>query len=172
MSIKITFGVGYFALNGAKYPKGHYLVQGDSDTLNIYSTDGNLVVSSKRENFVDSLDAPFATMNDLLAEFDSAFSLGGSDGFGVTRESNTVIFDGNYVIGNAAPRTGNLLFDFTNARLLSETMMIHQDGAAFTFPAEAVILTGSASTTVPNYIYMKIVNTAIGSQKVHVRIYQ
>lgn len=87
-------------------------------------------------------------------------------------ESNTILFDKDYVIGNAAPRTGNVLFDFTGAKLGSSTMMIHADASAFTLPAESVILSGTASDTVTNYIYFLLVNTASGAEKVHVTISQ
>jgi hypothetical protein len=69
------------------------------------------------------------------------------------RENNTVLFDQNYIIGNAAARTGNILFDFTGAKLGAWTEMKHEDASAFTFPAEAVLMFASAdiSTTVANY---------------------
>lgn len=70
------------------------------------------------------------------------------------RENNTVLFDDDYVTGiNAAARTGNILFDFTGAKLGATTVMRHQGAGAFTFPAEADLMFDSAdiSTTVPNY---------------------
>jgi len=71
----------------------------------------------------------------------------------VERENNTVLFDKNYLIGNASPRTGNILFDFTNARRGTVTRMLHQDASAFTFPAEAVILSGDYDDADLNYIW-------------------
>jgi len=71
----------------------------------------------------------------------------------VERENNTVLFDKNYLIGNASPRTGNILFDFTNARRGTVTRMLHQDSNAFTFPAEAVILSGDYDDADLNYIW-------------------
>lgn len=69
------------------------------------------------------------------------------------RASNTVLFDKNYVIGNAAARTGNILFDFTGAKLGAWTEMKHQSASAFTFPSTALLMFDSAdiSTTVANY---------------------
>jgi hypothetical protein len=69
------------------------------------------------------------------------------------RENNTVLFDKNYIIGNAGARTGNILFDFTGAKLGAWTEMKHLDAGMFTFPAEAVLMFDSddISTTVNNY---------------------
>jgi hypothetical protein len=75
---------------------------------------------------------------------------------GVERENNTVLFDKDYVIGNAGARTGNILFDFTGARLMSVTRMIHNHSTAPTFPAEAVILSGNYQLNENNYIYFII----------------
>jgi hypothetical protein len=71
----------------------------------------------------------------------------------VERENNTVLFDKNYIIGNAAARTGNILFDFTGAKLGAWTEMRHADASAFTFPAEAKLMFDSAdiSTTDDNF---------------------
>lgn len=54
------------------------------------------------------------------------------------RESNTVLFDNDYIIGNASARTGNILFDFTGAKLGATTWMTHNDSSAFTFPSEGI----------------------------------
>jgi hypothetical protein len=69
------------------------------------------------------------------------------------RANNTVLFDKNYIIGNAGARTGNILFDFTGAKLGAWTEMKHLDAGMFTFPAEAVLMFDSAdiSTTDDNY---------------------
>jgi len=86
------------------------------------------------------------------------------------RESNTVLFDDDYVTGiNAAARTGNILFDFTGAKLGATTVMKHEDASAFTFPAEADLMFDSAdiSTTVANYFLFSIVKTD-ATQIVHV----
>jgi hypothetical protein len=71
----------------------------------------------------------------------------------VERENNTVLFDKNYIIGNAGARTGNILFDFTGAKLGAWTEMKHLDAGMFTFPAEAVLMFDSddISTTDDNY---------------------
>ncbi len=57
----------------------------------------------------------------------------------VERENNTVLFDKDYIIGNAAARTGNILFDFTGAQLGAVTEMIHDNNGSYTFPAEGEI---------------------------------
>jgi hypothetical protein len=89
----------------------------------------------------------------------------------VERENNTVIFDKDYVIGNAGARTGNILFDFTGARLMSVTRMIHNDGTEPTFPAESVIIGGEYELSVNNYIYF-ICTKKSTTQKVEVTISQ
>jgi hypothetical protein len=71
----------------------------------------------------------------------------------VERENNTVLFDKNYLIGNAFPRTGNILYDFTNARLGTVTRMLHQDTNEFTFPSQTKILAGDYDGTKVNYIW-------------------
>lgn len=110
-----------------------------------------------------------------LASLEGTDGINGIDGEGFaigTKETNTVTFEQDWVIGNAAPRTGNILFDFTGAKLGSTTMMIHLDAAPFTFPAQAVVLSGTASDTVANYIYFTLVNNTAASEKVHVTINQ
>ena len=69
------------------------------------------------------------------------------------RESNTVLFDQKYIIGNADARTGNILFDFTGAKLGAETQMRHADASAFEFPDEAMLMFDKEdiSTTEDNY---------------------
>jgi hypothetical protein len=51
----------------------------------------------------------------------------------VTRESNTVIFDKDYVIGQALARTGNVLIDETGAKKMAVSTMLHNDSSAFGF---------------------------------------
>lgn len=88
------------------------------------------------------------------------------------RESNTVLFDDDYIIGNAAARTGNILFDFTGAKLGTTVRMIHQDVAAFTIPTEAVKLSGEYDGTVDNYIWFVLTNKTLGSEVVEMTISQ
>ena len=85
-------------------------------------------------------------------------------------ESNTVLFNKDYIIGNAAPRTGNILFDFTGAKLGATTEMRHNSAGAFTFPTEAMLMFDSAqiSTTVDNYFMFVLTNKASGSERVRV----
>lgn len=69
------------------------------------------------------------------------------------RASNTILFDQDYIIGNSGARSGNILFDFTGAKLGAETEMRHADASAFTFPTEAILMfkPGDISTTDDNY---------------------
>jgi hypothetical protein len=71
----------------------------------------------------------------------------------VQRENNTVLFDKNYLIGNAGARTGNILYDFTSARLGTVTRMLHQDTNEFTLPSETKIVAGEYDGTVLNFIW-------------------
>ena len=86
------------------------------------------------------------------------------------RENNTVLFDKNYIIGNAAARTGNILFDFTGAKLGAETEMRHADASAFTFPAEAMLMfdTADISTTEDNYFLFVLTDKTASSEVVKV----
>lgn len=85
----------------------------------------------------------------------------------VERENNTVLFDKDYIIGNAAARTGNILFDFTGAKLGATTEMRHNDAGAFTFPTEAQLMfdSGDISTSADNY-YMFVITDITGSSEV------
>jgi surface protein len=91
---------------------------------------------------------------------------------GVERENNTVLFDKDYVIGNAGARTGNILFDFTGARLKANSIMLHNDIVEPTFPANAKIIFGEYKINQDNYIYFEIINKGLSSEIVLVHIYQ
>jgi hypothetical protein len=82
----------------------------------------------------------------------------------VERENNTVLFDKDYVIGNATARTGNILFDFTNAKLMATTMMLHNSGTAPPFPAQAVKLGGEYELSENNYIYFQLTRKTASSE--------
>lgn len=86
------------------------------------------------------------------------------------RENNTVLFDKDYIIGNAAARSGNILFDFTGAKLGAETEMRHADVAAFTFPATAKFMFDitDVSTTVDNFFLCKLTDKTVGAEVVKV----
>ena len=86
------------------------------------------------------------------------------------RENNTVLFDQKYIIGNAAARTGNILFDFTGAKLGAETEMRHADASAFTFPSEAMLMfdTSDISTTDDNYFLFVLTDKTASSEVVKV----
>lgn len=59
----------------------------------------------------------------------------------VLLESNTVPFNEMRltIIGQTSPRTGNILFDFTDAKDGARALMYHDGAGAFTFPGEAVL---------------------------------
>ena len=109
------------------------------------------------------------TVNGILAEAGAVYPEA------LARENNTVLFDNDYVTGIiAAARTGNILFDFTGAKLGATTYMRHQDGSAFTFPAQAVLLFDSAdvSTTDANYFCFLLVDKTGAGEEVHVTLAQ
>lgn len=86
-------------------------------------------------------------------------------------ESNTVFFNKNYIIGNTLAISGNIAFDFTNAKLGSKTIMRH-DESSFTLPNEAILLSPTQSTTETNYIEFTAIDITPGLEKVHVIIRQ
>lgn len=91
------------------------------------------------------------------------------------RENNTVLFDKNYIIGNAGARTGNILFDFTGAKLGAETEMRHADAGAFIFDDDGGTIdikfmfdVAQISTTVDNYFLMVLTDKTPGAEVVKV----
>lgn len=98
--IKLTFGIGYFALNDNKYPKGLYIVSPQGNKLNITNVFTEKTISINLSQFVDSNNDPFATMDDLISQFNSAFNKGGDDGVGVVTLAEY----------NAIPDKGSLLY--------------------------------------------------------------
>jgi hypothetical protein len=88
------------------------------------------------------------------------------------RENDTVLFDKNYVTGNTAVRTGNILFDFTGAKLGSVTRILHNSGTKPTIPSQSVLLSGEYTLSVDNYIYFCITDIGSGTEKVEVTVSQ
>lgn len=88
------------------------------------------------------------------------------------RESDTVLFDKNYVTGNTAVRTGNILFDFTGAKLGSTTRILHNSGTKPTIPATGILISGSYTISVNNYIWFCITDIGSGTEKVEITVSQ
>jgi hypothetical protein len=86
------------------------------------------------------------------------------------RENNAVLFDKNYIIGNAGFRTGNITFDFTGAKLGATTVMRHKDAGAFTIPSNAELLAGEYDGTVDNYLWFVLRDKTASSEKVQYTI--
>lgn len=92
------------------------------------------------------------------------------------RASNTCLFDKDYIIGNTASITGNVLFDFTGAKLGASTEMKHEDASAFTFPSEALLMFDPTDpvhgirTDIPNYLLFIITDVTASSEIVKVFI--
>lgn len=83
-TIKLTTGVGYFKLNESKFPKGQFVVEPfGTDEVQIKSTSGGISINLKWAELVDSVDTPYASQEAVLTALNSAFNLGGGDGFGV-----------------------------------------------------------------------------------------
>jgi len=92
----------------------------------------------------------------------------------IERQSNTAIFDGNYIIGNTTVISGNILFDFTGAKLGSTTWMYHDNSGAYTFPTEGVVydfkiadLSGITGTIL---FALTITDTTLGSEVIQIRL--
>jgi hypothetical protein len=85
------------------------------------------------------------------------------------RENNTVLFDKDYIIGNASARTGAILFSFTSAKRGATTEMRH-DGDSITFPSQSMLMFDVAeiSTTADNYFMFVITNITASSEVVRV----
>ena len=104
-----------------------------------------------------------------------ARSEGGSAREPANRESTVVLFDQDYISGiDGAAITGNITFDFTDAKRGTTTYMKHIDASAFTFGSEAVLMFNpvNISTTVPNFFCFILLDKTIGSEIVHVSLEQ
>jgi len=155
--------------------------QGASPILPGASEDPALPVNPDGPDGVSTFIALTDTPNDYTGQGGKVLSVNsGEDGLefvgsypeAVERENNTVLFDKDYVIGNAGARTGNILFDFTGAKLMSTTMMLHNHSSIPTFPAQAVIIGGFYETNVNNYIYFQLTRKTSSSEIVLITISQ
>jgi hypothetical protein len=90
----------------------------------------------------------------------------------VERANNAVLFDKDYIIGNAGFRTGNITFDFTGAKLGATTVMKHKDAGAFTIPSNAKTLAGEYDGAVDNYLWFVLTDKTSSSEIVHLTISQ
>jgi len=92
----------------------------------------------------------------------------------VERANNTVLFDQDYIIGNAGTRTGNILFDFTGAKLGATTEMLHDNDGSYTFPTEGEIrdfeLSKLALVTGDVKFGFTLVNKTASSEVVDIRL--
>jgi hypothetical protein len=136
--------------------------EGASPILPGASEDPALPVNPDGPEGVSTFIALTDTPNDYIGQAGKVVAVnGGDDGLefvdsypeAVERASDTVLFDKDYVIGNAGARTGNISYDFTGAKLMAVTRMIHNHSTAPTFPAQTVILSGQYQLSVNNYIY-------------------
>lgn len=90
------------------------------------------------------------------------------------KTGNTVTFNGNAVIGDeTTPIAGNVTLDFTDAKALSGTVMVHS-AATFTItPTDhRKIIGGEISLTAINYVYFLLVDDTADNEMVHVVIRQ
>ena len=141
--------------------------------INLLQTNSPQTPSTGRAGiFINSSNVPFI-IDDAGNQI--PFSGAGAYPEALARENNTVLFDNDYVTGIiAAARTGNILFDFTGAKLGATTYMRHQDASAFTFPAQAILLFDSAdvSTTDANFFCFLLVDKTGAGEEVHVTLAQ
>ena len=90
------------------------------------------------------------------------------------RESNTCLFDKNYIIGNTAAITGNILFDFTDAKLGATSFMYHDNSGAYSFPIQGVIYDfkpADLTSVVGNILFaFTITDIALGAEVVQIRV--
>lgn len=161
----------YVVSDGADGVDGTNGTDGDS-AYQVWLDAGNV---GTEQEFLDSLEGPKGDTGDQGPQGPAGAD--GADGVlvaAIERESDTVTFSDleGYVIGNADARTGNVSYDFTNAKQGSVAMMIH-DASAFTLPVESVILSEPSDYTAGiNYVYFLLVNDSSGSEVVHVTISQ
>lgn len=174
--IKIQDGNGFFTINGSKHPKGVYSVTLFGNGIVAIGKYPKYIAYADYADYRDSEDSPFESDQELADYLNLVFRIGGGNGFGVAqeRESNTVIFDGDYIIGNADPRSGDVVYDFSGSHLGAVTMMIHEDATSFTIqPANTIILSAPEDMSVArNYIYFNLVDNTIENEVVHVTITQ
>jgi hypothetical protein len=127
---------------------------------NIFTSKENRrVVPPEEENFFVSaeefkaIDTAFASkadqtdLNSLDARVDAEI-----------RENNAVLFNKDYITGcQGTPRTGNITFDFTGAKLGSVTVLCHNDSIDPTIPSNNILLSGEYFEDVDNYYVFMIV---------------
>jgi hypothetical protein len=76
----------------------------------------------------------------------------------ISRTGTEVHFDLAAIYGTPlAAVTGNITFNFDNAKLGMANQMIHNDAAAPALPAEAKVLNGAYVTNVDNWIMFQYV---------------
>lgn len=159
--IKLTYnGSGGASTYDGFFIDNVILQFGIQNSLSPYFT--NDEINAVKEANSPSASNPFATIADLSGISYPEASY---------RENNTVLFDNDYITGiNAAARSGNILFDFTSAKLGATTQMRHYDASAFTFPTGAVLMFDSAdiSTTADNYFLFVLVDKTSSAEIVHV----
>jgi hypothetical protein len=140
------------------------------DDAGVSSPLGGSTLSADILDALNGADTPsgsnvFATMADIA---------GGTYPEAVERANNTVLFDQDYIIGNAGARTGNILFDFTGAKLGATTEMLHDNSGAYTFPTEGVIrdfeTTKLALVTGNVKFGFVLVNKTVSSEVVDIRL--
>jgi hypothetical protein len=144
--------------------------------------DGNQVPLGGATNFIELLDVPTAytgqsgkAVTVKVTEDGLEFTTPASAyPEAVERANNTVLFDQDYIIGNAGARSGNILFDFTGAKLGATTEMLHDNSGAYTFPTEGVIrdfeTTKLALVTGNVKFGFTLVNKTVSSEVVDIRL--
>lgn len=130
----VSSGAGFVTINDMSFHGTPMTVIRKGDKVLIVAN-GEGIIEAEYTQFLngDDGDASFASIGDLITYLNSVFNIGGGDGIGVIRESNTVIFDNDYVIGEAGARTGDVIIDVTSPRRMAVTTMLHNDASPFQF---------------------------------------
>jgi hypothetical protein len=120
------------------------------------------------ENQVQDIEEEVKDHEERITELENA---GGYQEARIS-ESNTILFDWDYIIGNAAARSGNILANFSGAKLGATFRMRHNSSSVFTMPSSFVVLSGEYELSTDNYIWGVLTSKVPSSEKVEITISQ
>jgi len=78
----------------------------------------------------------------------------------------------NSIHGNSGFITGNITFDFTDAKLGKTCSMLHRSATIPTIPVNGVIISGMYEVNVDNYMWFHLRRKTPGSEVVEITIGQ
>lgn len=130
----ILDALNFIEANGFVQPPSAYSVSGQVITFTDPPTPGSLVIHG------------YEGVN--LVDFEEA----------IARTGTEVRFDVAAIYGSSAiPIAGDITFNFANAKLGMANQMVHNDAGAPALPAEAIVLNGSYTNAVDNYIMLQYI---------------